>query len=113
MLDRIQASLPSLSTSEQRVAQLVLHNPGQFAKLPIAELALMAQVSKPTVLRFCRSMGYEGLTDFKLKLAGTVSEGVPYIHRSVGEDDKLPDVAVKVIDIFGNDTMTLVPVTVG
>lgn len=98
MLDRIQASLPSLSTSEQRVAQLVLHNPGQFAKLPIAELALMAQVSKPTVLRFCRSMGYEGLTDFKLKLAGTVSEGVPYIHRSVGEDDKLPDVAVKVID---------------
>jgi RpiR family transcriptional regulator, carbohydrate utilization regulator len=98
MLDRIQASLSSLSASEQRVAQLVLSNPGQFAKLPVVELALQAKVSKPTVVRFCRSMGYEGLTDFKLKLAGTVSEGVPYIHRSVGEDDKLPDVAVKVVD---------------
>ena len=38
--------------------------------------------SRPWV-RFCRSMGYDGLSDFKLKLAGTVSEGVPFIHRSV------------------------------
>jgi RpiR family carbohydrate utilization transcriptional regulator len=55
-------------------------------------------VSKPTVVRFCRSMGYDGLSDFKLKLAGSVSEGVPFIHRSVDADDKTSDVAVKVID---------------
>jgi len=50
------------------------------------------------VVRFCRSMGYDGLSDFKLKLAGTVSEGVPFIHRSVDVDDKTGDVVVKVID---------------
>jgi RpiR family carbohydrate utilization transcriptional regulator len=55
-------------------------------------------VSKPTVVRFCRSMGYDGLSDFKLKLAGSVSEGVPFIHRSVDADDKTGDVMVKVID---------------
>src|SRR2546427_2515976 len=27
-------------------------------------------------------------SDFKLKLAGSVSEGVPFIHRSVDTDDK-------------------------
>jgi RpiR family carbohydrate utilization transcriptional regulator len=43
-------------------------------------------------------MGYDGLSDFKLKLAGTVSEGVPFIHRSVDLDDKVGDVLVKVID---------------
>jgi RpiR family carbohydrate utilization transcriptional regulator len=43
-------------------------------------------------------MGYDGLSDFKLKLAGTVSEGVPFIHRSVDVDDKTSDVVVKVID---------------
>jgi RpiR family transcriptional regulator, carbohydrate utilization regulator len=43
-------------------------------------------------------MGYDGLSDFKLKLAGTVSEGVPFIHRSVDVDDKVGDVLVKVID---------------
>jgi len=98
MLERIQASLSTLPAAEQRVAKLVLKNPRQFSQLPVGELAAMAHVSKPTVVRFCRSMGYDGLSDFKLKLAGTVSEGVPYIHRSVDAQDKVPDVAVKVID---------------
>lgn len=98
MLDRIKASLPSLAPAEQRVGKLVLTDPRAFANLPVTELADRAHVSKPTVVRFCRSMGYDGLSDFKLKLAGSVSEGVPFIHRSVDVDDKTSDVAVKVID---------------
>ena len=98
MLDRIKASLPSLAPAEQRVGKLVLQDPRAFANLPVTELAERAHVSKPTVVRFCRSVGYDGLSDFKLKLAGSVSEGVPFIHRSVDVDDKTSDVAVKVID---------------
>ena len=98
MLDRIKASLSSLAPAEQRVGSLVLRDPRVFANLPVSELAARAGVSKPTVVRFCRSMGYDGLSDFKLKLAGSVSEGVPFIHRSVDADDKTSDVLVKVID---------------
>ena len=98
MLDRIKACLPSLAPAEQRVAKLVLADPRAFASLPITELADRAHVSKPTVVRFCRSVGYDGLSDFKLKLAGSVSEGVPFVHRSVDVDDKTSDVLVKVID---------------
>ncbi|HWP11533.1 MAG TPA: SIS domain-containing protein [Ramlibacter sp.] len=98
MLDRIKASLPSLAPAEQRVGRLVLSDPRAFARLPVGELADRAHVSKPTVVRFCRSIGYDGLSDFKLKLAGSVSEGVPFIHRSVDADDKTGDVLVKVID---------------
>lgn len=98
MLDRIKASLPSLAPAEQRVGKLCLADPRAFAKLPVTELADRAHVSKPTVVRFCRSVGYDGLSDFKLKLAGTVNEGVPFIHRSVDVDDKTSDVMVKVID---------------
>ena len=98
MLDRIKASLPSLAPAEQRVAKLCLADPRAFAKLPVSELADRSHVSKPTVVRFCRSVGYDGLSDFKLKLAGTVNEGVPFIHRSVDVDDKTSDVTVKVID---------------
>lgn len=98
MLDRIAASLPSLAPAEQRVGRLVLADPHSFARLPVRELAEKANVSKPTVVRFCRSMGYDGLADFKLKLAGNVAEGVPYVHRSVDADDKTADVLVKVID---------------
>jgi RpiR family carbohydrate utilization transcriptional regulator len=98
MLERVKASLTSLAPAEQRVGKLVLADPRAFASLPITELALRSHVSKPTVVRFCRSMGYDGLSDFKLKLAGSVSEGVPFIHRSVDVDDKTNDVMVKVID---------------
>lgn len=98
MLDRIRASIPALPPAEQRVAKLLLADPRSFASLPITELAARSQVSKPTVVRFCRSVGYDGLVDFKLKLAGTVNEGVPFVHHSVDEDDKPGDLIVKVID---------------
>jgi len=98
MLDRIRASIPALPPAEQRVAKLVLADPRTFAGLPVTELAERSHVSKPTVVRFCRSVGYDGLADFKIKLAGNVNEGVPFVHRAVEEDDKPSDVIVKVID---------------
>ena len=98
MLDRIRASIPALPPAEQRVAKLVLADPRAFASLPVVELAERSHVSKPTVVRFCRSVGYDGLTDFKRKLAGSVNEGVPFVHRAVDEDDKSSDILVKVID---------------
>lgn len=98
MLDRIRASIPALPPAEQRVAKLVLADPRSFASLPVAELAERSHVSKPTVVRFCRSVGYDGLADFKLKLAGSVNEGVPFVHRSVDVDDKASDLIVKVLD---------------
>jgi RpiR family transcriptional regulator, carbohydrate utilization regulator len=98
MLERIRASITALPPAEQRVAKLVLADARSFASLPVGELAERAHVSKPTVVRFCRSVGYDGLTDFKRKLAGIVNEGVPYVHRAVDEDDKPADIIVKVID---------------
>ena len=98
MLDRIRASIPALPPAEQRVAKLLMADPRGFATLPVVELAERAHVSKPTVVRFCRSIGYDGLADFKLKLAGSVNEGVPFVHRAVDDDDKAGDIVVKVID---------------
>jgi RpiR family carbohydrate utilization transcriptional regulator len=98
MLERIKSTLSTLAPAEQRVGKLLLTDPRNFSTLPVTELAERAGVSKPTVVRFCRSMGYEGLSDFKLKLAGSLSEGVPFIHRNVGAQDNSNDVLVKVID---------------
>jgi len=98
ILERVKAALPALPPAEQRVAKLLLQDARSFASLPVSELADRAHVSKPTVVRFCRSVGYDGLADFKLKLAGSVNEGVPFVHRAVDEDDKPSDVIVKVVD---------------
>ena len=98
MLERIKASIPALPPAEQRVARLLLSDPRGFSTQPVGELAARAHVSKPTVVRFCRSVGYDGLADFKLKLAGSVNEGVPFVHRAVDDDDKAGDIVVKVVD---------------
>ena len=98
MLDRIKAALPNLPPAEQRVAKLAMTDANAFAVLPVRQLALRAQVSTPTVVRFCRSMGYEGLSDFKLKLAGSQASGVPHVHQSVQPGDSTPKVFAKVID---------------
>jgi RpiR family carbohydrate utilization transcriptional regulator len=98
LLERIAAALPALPPAEQRVAKLVLADAGGFATLPVGTLAERAKVSKPTVVRFCRSVGYGGLTDFKRKLAGSVNEGVPFVHRAVAEGDSAPELVVKVLD---------------
>jgi RpiR family carbohydrate utilization transcriptional regulator len=98
MLDRIRAAIPALPPAEQRVAKVLLADARSFATLPVTEIAERAHVSKPTVVRFCRSVGYDGLADFKLKLAGSVNEGVPFVHRAVDEDDKTSDLVVKVVD---------------
>ncbi len=98
IVDRVRAALPALPPAEQRVAHLLIADARAFATLPVTELAERAHVSKPTVVRFCRSVGYDGLADFKLKLAGSVNEGVPFVHRAVDEDDKPNVLIVKVID---------------
>jgi len=98
IVDRVRAALPALPPAEQRVAHLLIADARAFATLPVTELAERAHVSKPTVVRFCRSVGYDGLADFKLKLAGSVNEGVPFVHRAVDEDDKPNVLIIKVID---------------
>ena len=98
LLERIEATRNALPPAEQRVATLLLTDPQQFALLPVAVLAERAQVSKPTVVRFCRSVGYDGLADFKRKLAGSVNEGVPFVHRSVDEGDKPGAIVIKLVD---------------
>ncbi|WP_341709760.1 SIS domain-containing protein [Limnobacter sp.] len=98
LLDRIRMELGQFSAAEQAVAQLVLKDPSGFQKMPVTELAKRAGVSSPSVVRFCRSLGYEGLSDFKLKLAASLNAGVPFIHQSVQAGDSGETLIQKVLD---------------
>ena len=89
MLERIKVCLPSLAPAEQRAIRLLRADLRTFARLPITELASLARVSKPAVLRFRCNVGFGGLSD--LNLAGSVSEDAPFIHRRLDVDDKTGD----------------------
>ncbi|MCX9157061.1 glucokinase [Niveibacterium sp. 24ML] len=98
LLDSIRAAGDSLSKAEQRVAQLVLARPRAVLNDPIIEIARQAEVSQPTVIRFCRSLGFQGLSDFKLKLASGLTGTVPVRHSQVKDGDSAPDISAKVME---------------
>ncbi|AKU11171.1 transcriptional regulator, RpiR family [Azoarcus sp. CIB] len=98
LLARIEASFDELRKSERAVAEFVLAHPNEVLSISIAELACRVGVSQPTVARFVNALGYTGFKDFKLRLAQSLASGVAYVHRDVGPDDSLDEVAPKVFN---------------
>lgn len=97
-LERIRKARSRFSPAEERVAGLILAYPRVVMGEPISEIARRAKVSQPTVIRFCRTMGCQGLADFKLKLASGVTGTVPVAHSQVHVGDSALDIGVKVAD---------------
>ncbi|MCP1674886.1 RpiR family carbohydrate utilization transcriptional regulator [Natronocella acetinitrilica] len=98
MLARIKALRSGLRRSEQKVADLVLNRPNAVISAPIATIAEEANVSEPTVIRFCRAIGCAGFQDFKLRLAGSLASGIPYIYSGVNPGDRAEDLSAKIFD---------------
>lgn len=97
MLSQIRRASSELSPAELRVADHVLAHPRSVLNQPIAEIARAAQVSQPTVIRFCRSLGCEGLSDFKLRLASSLTGTLPIRHVQVTNDDSTVELGAKVL----------------
>lgn len=99
ILQKIQKSRDSLSKSEVKVADVVLADPQLTMRSSIATLAKMADVSEPTVNRFCRSLDCGGFPDFKLRVAQCLAtSGTPYVSSLVEAGDKVEDFGVKIFD---------------
>jgi glucokinase len=97
LVAHINLAYPTLSAAERRVADLVLGDPHFVMNQSISEIAQRAKVSQPTVIRFCRSAGVDGLSQFKLKLAA-MDHAVPLIHSQVQSNDAVENVSHKVLD---------------
>jgi RpiR family carbohydrate utilization transcriptional regulator len=69
MLERIPPRLESLPPAERKVAAVVLDHPERVMRGTLLSVAREAEVSEPTVLRFCRSFGFQSFNDLKLDLA--------------------------------------------
>lgn len=98
LLDRVRQARGSLTAAEQRVADLVLAQARSVLNDPIVDIARRAGVSQPTVVRFCRSLGCAGLSDFKLKLASGLTGTIPVSHTQVKRTDSTLELGAKVLD---------------
>ena len=98
LLDRISAMANDLSKSERKIAAAVLAQPQLTVSESIAQLAKRAEVSEPTVCRFCKRFGANGFPDFKLALGATMAKDSHSLPDRVKRGDSVEDVANKVID---------------
>jgi RpiR family transcriptional regulator, carbohydrate utilization regulator len=69
MISAIEAQMPSMRPSERLVGKFVLGRPSVVIHMSIADFAEGAEVSEPTIIRFCRAVGCMGFIEFKLALA--------------------------------------------
>ncbi|MGO4737953.1 MurR/RpiR family transcriptional regulator [Bosea sp. 2KB_26] len=91
-MSSIRQGLGAMSESQQRVARLFLDEVEWVVKANVEDIAARAGVSAPTIVRFARLVGCQGLRDLKLKLAGAVALGAPFLHRSVRMGETASDV---------------------
>lgn len=87
-----------LRKSEMKVADIILEHPEDAIHFSVSELADQAGVSDPTVIRFCRSLGFKGFQDFKISLAQSVIPEIRNIHETVNKGENVPDLVRKVFD---------------
>ena len=96
-----------LRKSEAKVASYVLANANGVIKMRIVDLAAKSEVSEPTVIRFCRALGFDGFQSFKLQLAQQLGMGSVYTQFAVDDSDTVTDLRNKVFDTTVGSLLTV------
>lgn len=72
LIHKIQ-NFDSLSETEIKISEYILEHQREVSSLTIQELANATFTSPATITRYCRKMGTEGFSDFKLRIARELS----------------------------------------
>ncbi len=103
LLKSIAVAREDLRKSEQKVADFVLAHPNDVIHMRIVDLAAEADVSEPTVVRFCRALDYDGFQDFKLMLAQGLASNTNFEQFALDSKDTVSEFKEKIFDsMIGN-----------
>eukprot|EP01036_Dinobryon_divergens_P056242 gene56242-75099_t len=93
----LRAEREGLTLSQKLLSDMVLADVGAVLRMSIVDLANQAEVSPPTVTRFCRRLGCDSYAEFKLRLAQSNFVGQRYNLPQRGPDT-IDDIAHVVAD---------------
>lgn len=104
---KIKNMYNTLRSSEKKVADYVLLNGYSVSTMSLAKLSAEAGVSEPTVIRFVKSIGFSGYSEFKMNLMKdwgreSVSEKSDedlLIDLHIDKNEKIEDIPQKMIGI--------------
>jgi DNA-binding MurR/RpiR family transcriptional regulator len=84
-MNAIKNRYDSLTGTEKKVADYILKNHGKVSSMSVAEFSEDAGVTQASVVRCCKSLGFQGYADLKMALAVELSKNrqlnyTPYIY---------------------------------
>lgn len=107
--ETIKACYGQLSPTEKKVADYVLENGHDVSQMTLSELSKRIQVSEPSILRFAKSIGFDGYSGLKTQMikdwgkeSSAAEAAKPLIDLHFNPNDQLKDIPEKMIGITVN-----------
>ncbi len=93
---QIKMIYPVLSRSNRLIADYLLRDDCDISDLSIAEFARQLNVSTATVVRFCRTIGYKGFSEMKVRLSDK-GWNMDELFEPIAFKDSLASIRQKVV----------------
>ncbi|MDA9247704.1 MurR/RpiR family transcriptional regulator [Gammaproteobacteria bacterium] len=98
LLRQIKNTIPELRKSEKQVANFVLNDPKSVISMKTAEASSAMGISEPTLIRFCKALGFSGYQEFKINLSQQLAADDYFVMYEIDEDDSINELCEKVFD---------------
>ncbi len=110
-LARVRAALPGLRPAERRLGEFVCDFPGELASYSGSELAELAHVSKATVSRFVKCLGYESYEEARRHAREEKQTGSRLFLSTSADSGSVQSVAAHVAQGIANLQTTFMSIT--
>ncbi len=110
-LTRVRQALPTLHPAERRLGEFVCDFPGELASYSGSELADLAHVSKATVSRFVKRLGYQSYEEARRHARAEKQTGSRLFLGTASPGQSTPSVAAHVAQSVSNLEATFVAIS--
>ncbi|WP_258271187.1 MurR/RpiR family transcriptional regulator [Aggregatibacter actinomycetemcomitans] len=91
VLNTVSTLYQSLTKTEKKIADVISQSPEMVMQYSLSELASNLNVGEATFVRFCRTLGFKGFSDFKLAFSIELATARESRDDTVLETEIMPD----------------------
>ncbi len=93
----IENMLGQLPESERKIAEYILESPYEVVNCTVSELAAKTHSSGAAVIRLCKSLGFKGFQDLKVRIVSDLGKPVEQGYRDIEQGEKPEDIVQKTL----------------
>ncbi|MBB5079119.1 MurR/RpiR family transcriptional regulator [Nonomuraea endophytica] len=112
LLPRIRAEQDEMPEALRKVAEVILDDPAETARMTIVDLAERSGTSTATITRFCRALGFSGYAELRVTIASQTGRAAQqHWDTDIGQEILPADGLDKVLGVVSNSDIRLIQET--